>query len=325
MYFISIHTVKIDTKSRVSFHLSDGSVLPDVGAATNRSSITDSAEGEREPFPIHKLASPGTPSIFRQTSQGPPTPQHFEHDDDPDAMDWTPAPKRQKVLFNSPSRAPTSHVVPTMSGPSPFHGTLPPAPIAPAHRLRQPLSANPAAFRKASESQKDHFAAGMSTAADMQRRPFLGQLKPTYANGYESDTTVTEMDDDSVQRNQGGRRKTAIQIAAPKFWPSADIERKTGLEDIFEGSFSIRDSPVGVSNFPSTPKASTDRGKRLGRGGPRTARDGERWGGFGERMGAAPFSEERSPPGESGTGLLLAMIPVVILGVSVVVVKGGWI
>ena len=335
MYLVSTRTVKLDTKSRVSFYLSDGSVLPNVATVQQQSSTPNSSHREqlREPFPIHKLASPATPSIFHQTTRQPPTPPLDDDYDDPDAMAWSPAVKRSSNSFNPPPRSTTTQIASNFSGPSPFHGTLPPAPMAPAHRLRKPASALPGAFRKASDTQKDIFSASMSTAADMPRRPFYGLQELTYANGYESDTTAGETDYELGHSNLIGRRRTDIQMAAPKFWAATDVERKTGLEDIFEESFSIQDTPNGISNFAETPNPFAGRRHRVGGGSASTERKGERWGGFGERMGVRSVADGRDNAeeindvvgGGFGGGVLVAMIPVIILGISVAVVKGGWI
>jgi hypothetical protein len=129
-------------------------------------------------------------------------------------MDWTPTgpteikqinPKRVvQPTFQSPYR----HV-----GPSPFRGTLPPAPQAPAHKARNPRSLQP--FIPASKEKQELFAKKLAG------------------------------DNDDVF---GGASKRGDYILQQPKMRDRDAEsRETGLESLFNAAFSVSGPPQEIS------------------------------------------------------------------------------
>lgn len=114
-----------------------------------------------------------------------------------------------------------------------------------------------------------------------------------------------------------------MSLAAPKFWAQQDVERKTGLEDIFEEGFSIKDTPNvvvqrGRRGQPNFIEGVSDAAS----GSPRNK---ERWGGFGDRPDDGQTAGEGATTTTGLSNMLaIGMIPVVCLGIAIVVVKGGY-
>ncbi|KAJ9665111.1 hypothetical protein H2201_004771 [Coniosporium apollinis] len=215
------------------------------------------------PFPINNLAGPtpssqlldslATPSTARRSSAHSiaSTITATETDYDPDnAMEWTPTkpsdfgssfsssfsfPSQQhrKPLFQPSKPGQLSALDAarnTITTQSPFHGTLPPAPLAPAHKLRNPPKHN--VFRQTPLSkQRDFFS-----------RMMLG--KPASATS--ADTTANGDDGpDDARRNPfdlppavTGRRRGAPELAEGKLRLREEM-LDTGLEGLFSSVFSL--------------------------------------------------------------------------------------
>ncbi|KAK3065316.1 hypothetical protein LTS18_001067 [Coniosporium uncinatum] len=208
-----------------------------------------------------RSASPG-PSPFHpdpdSDSDTPTSPtRHSRTGTDPDSMDWTPtrssfqrleeaasslnSQPTSRLLFNRPSTANrplTTTANNSASGfaasPSPFHGTLPPAPLAPAHRLRNPPAAANA-FRAASAEKQARFQAQFRGPQDPLRNPPEHQA----AN-------------DGV--GDGG-----FVLAPPKFMRKEDLV-ETGLEGMFDSVFSLGDESTSSASASARRVSAVDGG-----------------------------------------------------------------
>ncbi|EOD50092.1 hypothetical protein UCRNP2_3132 [Neofusicoccum parvum UCRNP2] len=119
--------------------------------------------------------------------------------------------------------------------PSPFRGTLPPAPIGPAHKLRNPP--NQPTFKKTPlAKQKDFFSKLMGSNA-----------APTNPNHYETASTAdTEWRLNNMSPQQLQKRRIEMEFAEPKLRLQPPHPVDTGLESMFDTVFSIRDEPEEV-------------------------------------------------------------------------------
>lgn len=322
----------MERKAPVSFQLADSAVLPNVVSAADHSvkSTRNKLKGESyQRFPIELLSS--TPVALSSASPAgqlrPPTPP-YDDNHDADAMDWTPTNKSSMTAFNPPTRTTgSSFAFNTQSGPSPFRGTLPPAPVSPAHRLRKPPANAPGAFKKASDVQKSQFSMNLrSNTLSNAVTPGRHHRDTDGGLAYDTDTTVTDEEDNVDRQTTPRPSRTNISLAAPKFWPQQDIERKTGLEDIFEDGFSIKDTPNEVARRgrPKTMAATENlpRHSEVMSGSPRRK---ERWGGFGEQDQDRAVTEPTPLAADGWNNMLvLGIAPAICLGIAIAVVKGGY-
>ncbi|MCJ1358285.1 MAG: hypothetical protein MMC33_008284 [Icmadophila ericetorum] len=157
-------------------------------------------------FPINSLAAP---QPHRPAPYHLPTPPPDDREDD--AMDWTPS----RANFEPEQRTPIHQPMPI--GPSPFHGKLPPAPKSQAHRLRNPSQPH---FTAASSERKQNFFERMTKG---------------------SPRVVGDGSDDEAASTP--RRP---QMADQRFFPATEQKADTGLENIFNAAFSLRDEPPEV-------------------------------------------------------------------------------
>ena len=168
-------------------------------------------------FPIDQLAAPPqTPPTVKQI-YNPPTPP--PDDADSDAMDWTPT----QEAFHAPSRHPPQVENPTIQAPSfSSYQRLPPAPKSQAAKLRNPPNTVP--FFKASEEKQQGFFNRLTSRSSV----------------FADDSTL-EGDTDDV-----GRRE--LELAPPRFFPKPETRSDTGLENLFDTAFSLKDEPLEVQN-----------------------------------------------------------------------------
>lgn len=249
-------------------------------------------------FPIDKLAI----SSSLRTQNQPLSQQVYQPPEsdysDADAMDWTPSASTS--FSPAPIRTGTTSFG-ASSGPSPFHGTLPAAPRAPAHRLRQPPALQPGALRKVSDTQKENFSA--SFGLHSSQTPSRGRYRQ------QTDDEMTATEDEEGKMRTVGKRRREMEIANPKFWPQEDMLRNTGLETLLEESFTLAETPTGLSMSGTT---RTKEPQKL-----------SVWGPF---VTAHP-TEVEAPPlqAQKGwTGLMaIGLIPVACFGAAVLIVKGG--
>lgn len=137
-----------------------------------------------------------------------------------DSMDWTPSSKQEiRPRYLPPAQE--SGII--LNDKSPFYGSLPEAPRPPSWQLRNPTSRRP-------------------PERVIEQNPFhrsLTQLPSTEQNG----SALTDVS-----------RGTDAQFAAPRFFPPSDYGATTGLETLFDQTFTIR-SPADESDesagFPS--------------------------------------------------------------------------
>jgi len=164
------------------------------------------------------------------------------------AMDWSPTtaqpphsqPRRsaRTSLAQQQRLAPYAATTSAFGGPStresPFYGTLPPRPLAPAAKLRNPQPI----FQRVSEAKKENFFKQMTGGAPEQN-PFLN------ADPYS--------DSDARQRKERG----FMELAQPK-WHLREDQADTGLEAMFDSVFSIRDEPAEVRGEATNVQASSN-------------------------------------------------------------------
>ena len=170
-------------------------------------------------FPISHLAP--APQSFAHPRQ-PPTPPPDELDDG--AMDWTPSQEALRPMQTTH----TLRSLPPSSGPSPFYGNLPPAPISQAHRIRNP-PIQPTVLQRASNQHHNflrRFSGSTDTVDDQHRS--------------------SSQDDDETPTSSVAPTPSRIQMAPPRFFPQSDGRSDTGLESLFTAAFSIKDEPVEV-------------------------------------------------------------------------------
>ncbi|KAL4881458.1 Ima1 N-terminal domain-containing protein [Aspergillus karnatakaensis] len=141
-------------------------------------------------FPLDKLATPRTAQSERAIPTPPP-----EVDD----MDWTPS-----IQHNFQPVSTVHQRDEMLAGPTPFYGSLPPAPKPPSWNLRN----------KASQRQKP-------VGQIVERNPFHrapAQASPAWGRDRDSSDTI---------------------FAPPKFFPATD-HASTGLESLFDRTFTIK-------------------------------------------------------------------------------------
>ena len=159
-------------------------------------------------FPIEKLATPRPASPTPESVLNKPgldarplTPPQVQDVDD---MDWSPSYQQAEIR-------PTVSVqprTPTLMGPQPFYGRLPPAPKPPSWAfLNQP-------------AQKP-------IQQVIERNPFHHNLAHA-----------------APASSQGSRRKEKqrndAMFAPPRFFPASDYTASTGLEAMFDRAFTIK-------------------------------------------------------------------------------------
>ncbi|KAF2840602.1 hypothetical protein M501DRAFT_911466, partial [Patellaria atrata CBS 101060] len=168
MFLLSAHRVVKLSYRQVNFKEPTTTLLSSFPASQTNVSTpvrrTPHLPSNSTPFPIHKLSSPSTDGFLDPPSPAESTASTVIEDwsfagtstqEEQDSMDWTPT--RPQYDFNPSVPASASPVQHTntvgLNGgtdrinnapfPSPFTGSLPRAPIPPAHKLRNPLL-NPA-------------------------------------------------------------------------------------------------------------------------------------------------------------------------------------
>ena len=212
----------------------------------------------RQPFPLENLGSHRvTRSATRAASPllsrfSRPSPSPGPGEDMADSMDWEPINQSSPIRPTHTAQSQTASAIPPFLRPaasmatgekSPFTGRLPPAPMSPAHRLRNPPP--PPQFKPTPLSQQRDFfqKMGLSSASV----PSLSK-KPTVVDDHEDEdsprkpTTPAYMS--SLDRN---RTKDHFELHPGKWTLKSDMEaaeKGTGLEDMFTSSFNIADDPM---------------------------------------------------------------------------------
>lgn len=226
---ISLRTVNVDRGPRISFPdtnipLATGS-SPDQSSVNKQTTIPRNQSGfysqpnpasTNQPFSIDRLAA-GSNSQGSQANtpyQSPtPPPEEDESYDDPDAMEWTPTQETFRPSHRvNPAEVTASFPVPPFSS----FKRLPPAPRAPAAKLRTAVPASKPSFKSHSEEPQ---------------------------NSFKRFTTQTSI---GRQEEAEKSQKNDMVISPPQFFPEAGQSASTGLESLFDAAFSIRDEPVEV-------------------------------------------------------------------------------
>lgn len=290
----------------MSFTIDEATLLPDVVKKPSGSTEIDPAHplykaDIQSPFPVNKLA--GASNSIRAQSRQPAATTFQENDlSDSEAMDWTPS-SAPAPSFNPIISQPRPATFSILTGPSPFHGALPAAPQAPAHRLRKPAALQPGALRKVSETQKETFSANFSS---------FGLRSSTPASRQQSRHTGFTTDEDTATEDEGGRTRTVgkkrreMEIANPKFWPQGDLQKTTGLETLFEETLDMADTPTGVHSHARK------------NGGGFEGRTNPVWGSFEETT-----MEQGLPKANWLNPFTIGLVPIASLGAAVLIVKGG--
>jgi hypothetical protein len=212
-----------------------------------RSSFDTMAESFTDTFPIDRLGEGSSSTAYASNVQYPPSPTitsltseslrdddsqttiSDSHDRD-ELMDWTPTRptfhsrvNAQRIPFGQPqlyqqSQQPLSPPKSFIGAPlqpqntNPFHGTLPPAPKVPAHKVANPFPA-PLVKNVTESERSDFFSRMMVSQGSEEARQGLLAPKP---KGHEWEI-------------QEGKMKWVEQPAV------------TGLETMFESVFSVED------------------------------------------------------------------------------------
>ncbi|KAG9826241.1 hypothetical protein KCV05_g15357, partial [Aureobasidium melanogenum] len=213
----------------------------------------------RQPFPVENLGShrvtrsatrAASPllSRFSQPSPSPGPTQDME-----DSMDWEPVNQSSPIRPTHTAQTPAASALPPFLRPaasmatgekSPFTGRLPPAPMSPAHRLRNPPPL-PQFKPTPLSQQRDFFKKmGLSSASV----PSLSK-KPTVTDDHDDEDSPRKPASyiSSLDRN---RTKDHFELHPAKWTLQSDMEaaeKGTGLEDMFTSSFNIAD--------PMTPRS----------------------------------------------------------------------
>lgn len=188
-------------------------------------------------------------------------------------MDWEPLPRHTSPVFrrtHNPIVQAPSFAQPLSSAPaipaflrppatasagekSPFTGRLPPAPISPAHRLRNPPP-RPQFKPTPLSKQQDFFKQmGLASGTLPSTSPNSSAKRAKVRGGLLSQNDDDHEDDDDVQ-DQGQRfvrRDSSKDYFRPAQWTlKSDLDaaaQGTGLEDIFSTSFKLGDDTLTQS------------------------------------------------------------------------------
>lgn len=229
-------------------------------------------------FDIASLGPRREPDRYQQQSPAsrfaaPPTPPPDA--DAADSMDWEPlSPRRASPMIRRTHNPIMNHSLPQQQPPipaipaflrpaatastgekSPFTGRLPPAPMSPAHRLRNPPA--PPQFKPTPLSKQQDFfkQMGLSSAALPLTSSFGPSTRTRSRDSRRRGSSATvEDNDDNDDENEASsyaRQQTYLQSqkANDPFRPSQwtlksdlDAARQgtgTGLEDMFSTSFKL--------------------------------------------------------------------------------------
>ncbi|KKY27394.1 hypothetical protein UCDDS831_g00796 [Diplodia seriata] len=227
-----------------------------------------------KPFPINNLAQPlrmpeeppsPTPSASTRYTAFTTEATTRPYDDDEDTMEWTPTRPSQTTYYDlRPRNNPIAQrqtqqlqrlVNASKNEPSPFRGTLPPAPIGPAHKLRNPP--NQPTFKKTPlTKQKDFFSKIMGSTANaathnaspIKRRGGGSQFYDDAATTAPSmaETEIIDPRFDNMTPQQLQRHRIDMEFGEPKLHLPPPNAVDTGLEALFDTVFSIRDEPEEV-------------------------------------------------------------------------------
>ncbi|THX35619.1 hypothetical protein D6C90_09886 [Aureobasidium pullulans] len=264
----SLRTIVYSTGPRVSWKTSNepliepGSFHPPTDDFTSQASPhLPTMSPSRQPFPLENL---GTRSATRSATRaasplmsrfGPPSPSPAPSQDMGDSMDWEPISQPSPIRPSHAAQSNAASAIPAFLRPaasmatgekSPFTGRLPPAPMSPAHRLRNPPA--PPQFKPTPLSQQRDFFKKMGLSNNI---PSLSK---------KSAMTEDHDDEDSPRKPAAymssldrNRTKDHFELHPPKWTLQSDMEaatKGTGLEDMFTSSFNIADE-----HDPMTPRS----------------------------------------------------------------------
>ncbi|KAI9664528.1 MAG: hypothetical protein M1821_005974 [Bathelium mastoideum] len=193
---------------------------------------------QQSAFPPYDRVAASLSRTQYNSTQTPPTPPPEDdgstpttHDSE-NAMEWSPTqpkfqPRRPVQPFVPPqSQQPVP--APKSDYKSPFYGTLPPAPLPPAFRLRNPRQPN---FYRPSEERRNLFQ-----DAIMRRNTDVGSSSSHNASSIGS-TGLTDQGD--------GEERREMELRPSNWFLESDYV-DTGLETAFEAVFSLDDTPREV-------------------------------------------------------------------------------
>ncbi|KIW05300.1 uncharacterized protein PV09_03825 [Verruconis gallopava] len=218
----SLRTVKLSAPQRPN--LTDHHPVQVDPAATrpayqqNSTPISSQTTSFSTSFPVSALSKP----LESASVLTPPATQSFaETEYDGNEMDWTPTGPSQYTQFSPQPKLEYRRP----EGPSPFRGTLPPAPKPPAHKIR-----NPKPFIPASQDRKNNFM-----------KEIRGELRAA---------TGSPSDDEDGTFGFGSRKKNnADFVLAPGNMRDYQAEgAATGLENLFNSAFTIKETTAATTN-----------------------------------------------------------------------------
>ncbi|KAL4921559.1 Ima1 N-terminal domain-containing protein [Aspergillus aurantiobrunneus] len=214
---ISRRVVRYDTRPLVNWSEStpmatparktEASPRPTTGAKQTFYTPHENSQQITPRFPLEKLATPRSAQEKRAIPTPPP-----EVDD----MDWTPSIQHNfRPASTAHQRDQTSSV---LAGPTPFYGSLPPAPVPPSWNLRNQPSQRQRPIEQVVERNPFHRTPAQSSANWKSRN--ADSPDPIFA--------------------------------PPKFFPATD-HASTGLENLFDRAFTIK-SPDNDENAWQSPR-----------------------------------------------------------------------
>ncbi|GAB7348221.1 hypothetical protein MBLNU459_g6218t1 [Dothideomycetes sp. NU459] len=232
---------------------------------------SNSPSSLRSRFTISSLApqqerhSPLRNPLMANITSPPTPPPEADTPDAADSMDWEPITQQvpqSRPILNLPIQSSQPSAIPSFLRPaatastgtkSPFTGRLPPAPISPAHRLRNPPA--PPQFKPTPLSKQQDFFSRMGLSSATLPTPSALRVP-----GKKRFTTEAEAD----QENQtyvasAARENDPFRPAQWTLKSDMDAATKgTGLEDMFTTSFTIADGGGGGGGSSSRKSISAD-------------------------------------------------------------------
>ncbi|KAL2206029.1 hypothetical protein CC79DRAFT_837931 [Sarocladium strictum] len=156
------------------------------------------------PFGLSTTSQPNTPfrSSFAAAEPSSPIPN------DPEEMDWTPTQSQHRAFSNVPAMGTPSRPfsqAPVQEKSGPFWYKVPPAPVNPAHKLRNP-----------------------------PRVPIV-----RHANVEPKSQGLSFMSSGSPQQTNGQARSSGVEFQAPTFFAPTKDDERNSLADMLNKSFSL--------------------------------------------------------------------------------------
>lgn len=263
--WISRKSLSIERLPAIQFNVNDDDILPSVPRPNLVPRDTSAQDRVTSKLNITELVPQDEHRWWNDNRSIMPQENARDFEDGEDVMDWEPVGRSGITALYPQQRSepPEPLHLASLSGQSPFRGSIPRAPVAPAWKLRNPAAYNPSAFRKPPEiatlpvNPFSETAASHRHVADLRRRERGNHSQSDdsaddLSEGTNDDAASTARAHDTYSpasdaRNLRSRTKGRdMEIQPPKFFAPQDLHQVTGLEDAFGArSFGIQESPLG--------------------------------------------------------------------------------